>query len=707
MRFITFLMSGMTTVLVAVWWWTTPPSLPSAEAVRAAYQPSDAWLYDRQGVLLAQVRKEYGGRRLAWTPLPEVAPVLLEVLLAAEDHRFQTHHGVDGLALMGSLRDRLLKGTRRGASTLTMQLVAQMDEVLQQAQGRRGWRLKWRQMRLAWQLERGWTKAQILEAYLNRVSFRGEWQGIATASRALFSKAPSQLNRSESAVLVSLLRAPSATPPQVAVRACRLLPEAECRTVQSIVAEALAPGRQPVFDKALAPHLAHRLLQRGGESVRSTVDAGVQSAVIAALRDQLSVLNVGEARDAAAVVVDNASGDVLAYVGSAGPQTRAEQVDGVQALRQAGSTLKPFLYGMALERELLTPVSLLDDSAVHLETGAGLYIPQNYDHEFRGWVSVRSALAGSLNVPAVRTLLLVGLEPLRDRLREFGYRNGLTEAGEFYGFALALGAPEVTLLEQANAFRTLANGGVWKPLRLRLDEAPVEPERRVLSPAAAFMVGDILSDNSARAVSFGLGSPLVTPFWSAVKTGTSKNMRDNWCVGYTTRHTVAVWVGNFEGEPMRNVSGVTGAAPAWLEIMRAISAESPPPAPGAPAELVRSAVRFMPAVESPREDWFLKGSELREVRVAMPSLTRPRIVSPQNGLIAALDPDIPAERQHLLFEAHAVAGTRWQLDGRDAGSAQARRLWVPVPGRHHLMLKDGAGKTLDEVRFEVRGVVTQ
>jgi len=681
--------------------WPTA-SLPSFAETRAAYAPSDAWLLDRHGAVVAQRRLDFGGRRLAWTALADVAPSLIDAVKRAEDRRFDRHRGVDLLAIAGSVRDRLRHGLRRGASTLTMQLVARLDAQLASQRGRRGTLAKLRQMRLAWQLERHWSKAQIVEAYLNLVGFRGETQGIAAAAATLFDKRPAQLSAAESATLAALLRDPAAQPAVVARRACAILGAADCATVATLAEDALRRGRRPALDADLAPHLARALLRRGGERVRSTLDARMQRLTEEALRNQLAALDARDVRDAAAIVLDNASGDVLAYVGSAGPYSTAAAVDGAAALRQAGSTLKPFLYGLAIERRLLTAASLLDDSPLDLETGAGLYIPQNYDHAFRGPVSVRAALAGSLNVPAVRTLELVGLELFRERLHALGYRHGLTESGEYYGFALALGSPEVTLLEQANAYRTLANGGLWSPLRLRADDAQSAP-RRVIDAGAAYIVADILADNGARAASFGLGSPLATPFRSAAKTGTSKNMRDNWCIGFTARHTVAVWVGNFEGDPMRNSSGITGAAPAWLDIVTHLPA--PPTAAPAPADgIVRVGIRYAGGEEPPRAEWFLSGSEQAEIRRIDAASARPRIASPADGLIAALDPDIPAAHQHLIFDARHARDARWRLDGSLIGPARTRQLWTPLPGRHHLELVSADGATLDAVRFEVRAV---
>jgi penicillin-binding protein 1C len=407
-------------------------------------------------------------------------------------------------------------------------------------------------------------------------------------------------------------------------------------------------------------------------------------------------------RDGAALVADNASGDILAYVGSAGTASRAEQVDGVKSRRQAGSTLKPFLYALAIAQRRLTAASLLHDAPIHLETPSGLYIPQNYDRDFKGWVSARTALAGSLNVPAVRTLLLTEIDPFRDFLQSLGYA-GLQADGAYYGYSLALGSAEVSLLEQVNAFRTLANGGLFSPLRLRLDEPGAMP-KRVLDEGAAFIIASVLNDPASRAITFGLDSPLATRFWSAVKTGTSKDMRDNWCVGSSRRYTVGVWVGNFEGDSMHGVSGVSGAAPAWLAILNRLEAEGESTPPPPPANVVRAEVRFENGLEPPRAEWFLRGTESETIALTRFEHLPARIENPPEGMSIVLDPDIPPTRQTLWIKARAAAGHKLLLDGKELGAADAAIPWPPVAGKHEVRLLDGKGRIADQVRFEVRGM---
>ena len=660
------------TGLVVLFVLTLPPLLPTPQRVIAAWQPSEAWLYDRSGVLLDSERVAFKARRLAWVKLADMSPALIDTVIAAEDRRFRDHGGVDWLAVGGAARARLAGERSRGASTLSMQVAGFLSPGLARP-GARGWLDKLRQMRAAWALESVWSKDEILEAYLNLAGFRGEAQGIGAASQAMFGKAPDALTASDAAIVVALLPDPNASVDTVAGRACRAS-QIVCDRLKPATANALSAERSRALDPGLAPHLAARLLDKPGMRVTTTLDAAVQRVATQALSRQLQGLGAGRARDGAVVVLDNASGDVLAYVGGVGLGSTAAQVDGANAYRQAGSTLKPFLYAQVIEKGWLTPASILDDSPVQLDTASGLYVPQNYDHSFKGPVSVRTALAGSLNVPAVRTLLVGGVEPFRDRLWDTGY-HGLTEDGQYYGFSLALGSAEVTLLEQANAYRSLANGGRVSPLRLRADD-PVGTGRQVLKPAAAWIVSDILADASARSTTFGTDSALRLPFWAAVKTGTSKAMRDNWCVGFTSRFTVAVWVGNLEGDSMKAVSGTSGAAPVWRDVMIALERGRPSAPPPRPPGVEARRVSFANAVEPPRTDWFLTGTAQAVQAFAPPASRRPRITNPVSGSVFALDPDIPIDRQRM----GVAGGGQCDRSSPDSRPPRPRRCRRPATG---------------------------
>lgn len=699
--------------------------VPSAAEVRAAYRPSDVRILDRNGAVVHELRADDAHRALAWVPLDAVSPLLRDAIVAAEDHRFASHGGVDGLALASALRERLAGAPLRGASTISMQLASLLDR----RDGRRETRTlaaKWRQMRRAWALERTWSKDEILEAYLNLVPFRGEVSGVGAAAGVLFGKRPHGLAPSEVLVLAVLPRSPNAGDDAVRARTARLatrlgIDVASARRDESVeLAFRAEHGRQPRV--ALAPHLARRLLAarafdpaaQAATDVRSTLDAGLQQAATRLLEEQLRELRGRNVRDGAVLVVDNASGDVLAYVGGRGARATARYVDSVRARRQAGSTLKPFLYAQALDERLLTAASLLQDTPLAVPVAGGMYQPRNYDEGFRGLVSVRSALASSLNVPAVRTLELVSADAFVARLRALGF--SLARGAAFYGPALALGSAEVSLEELVAAYRALVNGGVWTPLRTTLDAptasrgerlagAATEPTR-VFSPEAAFVVADVLSDRESRSATFGLENTLATRGWTAVKTGTSKEMRDNWCVGFSRRYTVGVWVGNASGESMHDVSGLTGAAPVWRELVNLLESDAAVGPPSAPDGLVRAATSFAHGAETPRAEWFLRGTEPAAGGTSL-AAPRPRIASPQQGTIVAIDPDIPRDLQRLALEAHGVGhggpAARWRLDDADLGVANGIRLWDLVPGRHRLVLVADDGRVLDEVAFEVRG----
>ena len=679
---------------------TLPPPLPAYTQVRSGWHPSEAWLYDRNGALIDSARVDFTARRLGWTALDHVSPVTRETIVGVEDKRFFSHGGVDLLALAGVARDKARGERARGASTLSMQVAGFLAPDLA-APGKRHFWDKLRQMRAAWSLESGWSKDQILEAYLNLAGFRGEAQGIGAAALGLFGKTPDALARDDAVLLAALLPDPQADPAAVARRACAVSHEPDCARFAGEAASMLGPARSLALDPGLAPHLSDRLLTKPGLKVTTTLDRRIQTLAIVALKRQLQGLGGTRARDGAAVVIDNASGEVLAYVGGIGGASTAASVDGANAYRQAGSTLKPFLYAQAIERGYLTPASILDDSPVQLDTASGLYVPQNYDRGFKGPVSARTALAGSLNVPAVRTLLLVGVEPFRDRLWDSGYR-GLVEDGAYYGYSLALGSAEVTLLEQANAYRSLAQGGRWAPLRLTLD-APHEAPRAVTTPQAAWLVADMMADPNARVATFGLDSALRLPFWAAVKTGTSKAMRDNWCIGFTQKYTVAVWVGNLEGDSMRAVSGASGAAPVWRDIMLALNAEQRGSAPPRPAGVEAKAISFAGAIEQPRTEYFLTGTGQARIAFAPPESRRPRIINPVSGSVYAIDPDIPPDRQRLSIDVSGAATAhRLWLDKTDLGAADSSPAIIAAPGVHRLRLTDVGGHVVDQVLFTIR-----
>ena len=711
--------------------------------IKRDFTPSATLILDRHGEVLQRLRIDHSVRRGQWVALADISPALRTALVLSEDKRFYEHSGVDWRAVSAAAWGNLWATKTRGASTLSMQLAGLIDDGLRAGKSGRSLAQKISQTVSAQRLESGWRKDQILEAYLNLVPFRGELVGIDALSRTLFGKAANGLDEREAAVAVALVRSPNAKTAQVAQRACGVLrlmqpgSRIDC-TGLDMFATAALQRRDFEASEGIAPHLARRLaaLNPGSRTIHSTLRAPLQRFAVQTLAQQLRELQGRHVEDGAALVLDNASGEVLAWVGSSGSLSAAAEVDGVLALRQPGSTLKPFLYAQALAERRITAASLLEDSASQIATGGGLYIPQNYDHQFRGLISARTALAASLNVPAVRTLVMVSPDAFQKQLRAVGLP--LKESGGYYGYSLALGSAEVPLLGLTNAYRTLANGGRFGDVQFAAP-APAPGEagqsgarqaarpapgaraaaRPALDPRAAFIVADILADPLARARTFGTGSVLATRFWSAVKTGTSKDMRDNWAIGFSQRYTVGVWVGNASGAPMWDVSGTSGAAPVWATLMNFLHRSEPSRAPAPPPGVVQIPVEFGSALEAARSEWFIQGTEqpvfatnsgaasarpssAAALKRLKNSAQEPaRITAPAPGTILALDPDIPPRSQRLTFSAEGRS-LRWTMDGKEfARGNQAQ--WLPWPGRHVVQLLDASGQAADEIRIEVRG----
>ena len=697
-------------------------ALPTFAEVRADYRSSETLVLSREGEVIQRLRTDATVRRGQWLGLADVSPALQRALVLSEDRRFYEHSGVDWAAVSAAAWANLWHERTRGASTLTMQLAGLLDGDWRQGPGGRTVTQKMGQAVAAQLLERRWRKDQILEAYLNLVPFRGELVGIDALARTLFGKAAHGLDERESAVAAALVRAPNARPALVARRACGVLRDmqqgqADCEAVDLFTTAAL---QRRAYDASagIAPHFARQWLRGGhGAGQRSSLSAPLQRMAQQTLQRHLRELAGRNVQDAALVVLDNASGEVLAWVGSSGSLSQAGEVDGVLALRQPGSTLKPFLYAQAIAERRLTAASLLHDSPAQIPTAGGLYIPQNYDRRFKGWVSVRQALGSSLNVPAVRTLVMVSPDAFFAQLRRLGL--ALRESGGYYGYSLALGSSEVRLLELANAYRALANGGRASPVAYQPGARPAFTP--ALDAGAAFIVGDILTDANARVPTFGADSVLNTRFWSAVKTGTSKDMRDNWAIGWSQRYTVGVWVGNAGGSPMHDVSGSSGAAPIWADVMAWLHRTAPSRAPQPPAGVLRQPVRFdggADRLEGPREEWFVRGTQQAVFAIDMEASgayvtsasgkkhmnfgVPARIIAPAPGSIIALDPDIPPAHQRLQFEATGGARLRWRIDGKAAGQG-ARLAWLPWPGRHRVELLDARGQLQDSLQIEVRG----
>jgi penicillin-binding protein 1C len=757
--------AGMTAWVVAAFAVNAALAAPPVfEAVRAQHTPSDHWLQDRNGEPLQRIRVDKKVRRTEWVKLDDISPVLIDAVLASEDKRFFDHGGVDWRATASAAITNLRAGeVKRGASSISMQVAASFDASLTRGREARSVSQKIDQAQAAWELERAWSKQQILETYLNAIYFRGELQGIGAASEQLFGKAPHGLSMVESSILAALIRSPQAPRAMVERRACEVLAslsrESECSQLAFAIDRWGSVGAGRDEKESIAPHVVKYLSpspSRGGQGWgwgsadgRSTIDRPLQLAALDAIRKHLQILAGRNAHDAAVVVIDNATGEVLAYVGSSGQLSEAGEVDAARAPRQAGSTLKPFIYGLGIEKNLFTAATLLDDSPFSVDVGGGAYTPQNYAHEYVGPVSVRTALASSLNVPAIRALTLVGVAPAHATLKRAGLST-LVNDPDHYGFSLALGSADVNLLELTNAYRAIANGGVVTRVRFSPNVTPspsIPPppggrETRLFSEPTAWLIAHILSDRGARYVTFGFDNPLSLSHWAAVKTGTSKDMRDNWAIGFNTRVTVGVWVGNAQGLPMHNVTGVSGAGPIWADVMEAAAQRfGAGAAPKAPGAMVKRRIEFNDLSPSPlegeglgergklalapkrmepsRDEFFIRGTEPAATNADAASTTRiaiaareatsqgARIVSPTDGAIIAIDPDIPAANQRIALKSgDAAQANCWEVNGERLGCSEKTIAWSPNESsseKNTIRLLDANGEERDRVTLYVRG----
>ncbi|MGB7573475.1 MAG: transglycosylase domain-containing protein, partial [Thermodesulfobacteriota bacterium] len=360
-------------------------ALPSYQEVRQSYVKSDSLLLDRHGEILHELRTDKYRRRLDWTLLKDISPALRDAVIQAEDKRFYDHGGVDYRSMGAALLRGLTSESVRGASTITMQLASILNKEIQSRRGKRSVWQKERQILNAWEIEKKWPKTAIFEAYLNLVTFRGELQGISAASRGLFGKDPHGLGQSESLILASLIRSPNASSSELVKRVSHFTKAMDWKIgeeeIHSKVRQLFLGPNLPRPREDLAPHIARHLLKGSphGSSVTCTLDSGIQRFVIDRITHHLLSLKSQNMKDGAILVVENGTGDVLAYVSYSGEPLSARFVDGVQAKRQAGSTLKPFLYGLAFEQRILTPASLLDDSPLDIAVTSGIYQPRNYD----------------------------------------------------------------------------------------------------------------------------------------------------------------------------------------------------------------------------------------------------------------------------------------------------------------------------------------
>jgi penicillin-binding protein 1C len=736
-------------------WFLLPRCFPLPAALTGNPSASPV-LLDRHGQPLHHlVLPDF--TRSAPVALGEVPADLVACTIAAEDKRFRSHGGVDLLATARAAKDALLhRRAVSGASTITQQLVK-----LSSPPAPRNLRTKLREALLARHLEMEWSKNQILTAYLNRLPYGNHRSGPAEAARFYFQKPLADLSLGESALLAGLPQAPSRLDPlkhparALARRGIvldRLARNYDASRISAARAEPL--NLRPLPDKPVAPWLPGSF-EASIATTRLTLDAALQRDLETIVREELDKLAASNLKHAAVVVLDNETRGILALVSSGDwRDPNGGQINGALVPRSPGSALKPFTWLLAFEKGGLHPGSIVADIPTRFRTKEGLDAPENYDRTFRGPVSVREALACSLNVPAMRALNdLGGPRPLHQLLLDLGL-DTLGPDPAPYGLGLTLGNAPVRLLDLTNAYATLAEGGVHRKARLWMaDGGPVlrspgeegwqmadgnakgnaAPTSSISGPpsaichlSSAYLIAGILADPVARAPSFGRNGPLELPFRCAAKTGTSSDFRDNWCLGFTGKFTVGVWAGNFDNSPMKGLSGVAGAGPVFHRAMLRLHRDAEPEWLERPAGIVevaldpltgkkmdRSTICLLPAdrlplasspsdrdaagrvlLDSSYSEWFASEHNRRRSEFALatgrPAALPLRILAPRDGTTYVLDPELP--NGGVLHLATNLPGqAEWSSETLDVTPGGVEAIARLKPGSHVLTATDKRG----------------
>jgi len=604
-------------------------TLPSVEDLQTrAAQFETTRIFDREGNLLYEILDPQAGRR-TFVPLADISPFMVAATVATEDSQFYTHPGVDLLAIIRAARQNLQSGaTVSGASTITQQVARNLLLNPEERSSVSGMR-KIREIMLAMEITRRYTKDEILELYLNQTNYGNLAYGVEAAAETYFDTKAKNLTLAQASFLAGLGQAPSVydvyTNREVTLgRQLQVLnlmveasmsqgcifvsnsPQPLCISAEEAGAAAASMTTYEFSPPEVSMRFPHwvnyvraeleqlydpQTIYRSGFSIYTTLDPNLQEQAQQIVQEQIEALKDRRVSNGALVAIRPISGEILAMVGSA--DFYNEEIDGQVNMavrpRQPGSSIKPFTYTAAFEKGW-TPATLIWDVPTEFPPSGNPddprppYEPVNYDGRFHGPVTVRSALANSYNIPAVKTLNFVGVyrDPEtneEDGLVAFAERMGITTlTRDEYGLSLTLGGGEVTLLEMTGAFAVYANNGLRVPsfAITRIDDhtgetvyqyEPETPEQ-VIRSEHAYLITSILSDNSARTPAFGPNSALKLPFPAAAKTGTTNDFRDNWTVGYTPDIAVGVWVGNADWTPMVDTSGLSGAAPIWNAFMQ-------------------------------------------------------------------------------------------------------------------------------------------
>lgn len=553
---------------------------------------------NKTGVTLVDVNEKpfyelYNARSETFVELDNISPVVKEALVASEDKDFYKHHGFSPIGIGNAVWQNIKPGgLDNGGSTITQQLVASALLTKDRSLIR-----KYQELVLSVEIERRYSKDEILEMYLNSVYFGEGAFGIEDAAQTYFNTSAKKLNTAQAAMLIGLLPAPSAYSPITGSREAaekrqiyvlgRMVEDGYLTKKEKKAAEnkklSFAKPKREDFE---APHFAlmvkdqlieqygggeegEEFIARSGFTVKTTLNLNWQKKAQEAVKTQVDLLAGSNVSNGGAVIIDPKTGEIRALVGSKDwNDEKSGKLNIATANRQPGSSFKPFVYATGIEKGVLTAATIFQDKA----TDFGGYSPKNYDLRYRGNVTLRRSLANSLNVPAVSAMQQTGVDSVINQTRELGLTTISDDVN--YGLPLALGSGEAKLTEMTNAYATLANKGRHSKMstytRITDKEGKEVYEnspstKRAISEETSYIMSSILSDNAARSETFGSSLTLSRP--AAVKTGTTENYRDAWTIGYTPNVAVGVWIGNNDGTLMSSVAGSSGAAPIWRSIM--------------------------------------------------------------------------------------------------------------------------------------------
>ena len=630
--------------------------LPSIDSLPDTYMTPSVRITDRNGRLLYEIIPQEGGRNTALS-IENIPQCLKDATVAVEDKNFHTNPGVDITGIIRAFWINVRGGeTIAGGSTITQQ-VARNLLLSDNERTERTLRRKLREAVLAWQMTRSLSKDEILALYLNQMNYGGMAYGVEAASQTYFGKPASELLLPECALIAGLPQAPGAynpfTNPDLAKErqsvVLELMEKQDYITHdQRVSAESIPLSYNPAPYPIEAPHFIwiikdqiDKLVSEGilnpkqSLVVRTSLDLDYQHLAEATLKRRIDEFKNEDAalshnvNNAALVALDPRNGEILALIGSAGffDESIHGALDMATSPRQTGSAFKPFIYALALDpsrpNTWTAATSILDVSTTFTVRDGSPYTPVNYDELEHGPVSVRQALGSSLNIPAVKTLDKVGIDKALDLAKRLGITS-LNESSQ-YDLSLALGGGQISLLELSTAYATLANSGHFTGTTSILDihdadgnliyQPDSKPPLQILDPRVIWLISDILSDDSARSIGFGLNSTLKLDRTAAVKTGTTTNFHDNWTIGYTPDLLVGVWVGNSGHEAMHNVTGLTGAAPIWHEVMRGLLQGQPNRSFERPDGLIQvevcdiSGLLPSPLCPHTHTEWFITGTE--------------------------------------------------------------------------------------------------